>query len=163
MVKEYQSEYQEIWTSLPHPQDVKIVVEVGMNDGDGALKLKDYFPSAHVFTFERPIRTPDYNTPLEDILKKLDKKATVVLEESPLPYDWGHPYDVCTIDIGSNPETNFENVKYWLKFKKPGGVLAALIPKGTEEKREKKKIFLKKLEQTNWSYKEIYYNWFIFT
>jgi len=86
----------------------------------------------------------------------------VVIQESPFPFEWGNPYDLCTIDIGSDPERNIKNITYWLKFKKPGGILAIVIPRGDEIIRERKKLFLEMLHSTGLSYEEVASNWFIF-
>lgn len=158
----YESQYQEIWDSILHPENIKTIVEVGINEGEGTKKLKDRFPNAHIFALDVHVRHSDYSKPYDQIMAKLENIATVVVQTSPLPFEWGNPYDLCAIDIGSDPERNFENLKYWLKYKRPGGVLAMLIPKGDERRRERKKKFLELLHTTDLKYEEVYFNWFIF-
>lgn len=161
-MQSHESQYQEIWGSIPNPENVKTIVEVGINEGEGTKKLKDQFPDAHIFAIDLHVRHPLYSMPYDQIMAKLESIATVVVQTSPLPFEWGHPYDLCAIDIGSDPERNFENLKYWIKYKKSGGILAMLIPRGDEIKRERKKKFIELLHTTDIQYEEVYCNWFIF-
>lgn len=161
-MKAYESQYHEIWNSIPHPDNIKTIIEVGINEGEGTKILKERFPNAHIFAIDVHVRHSDYSMPYDKLMAKLEHTATVVIQESPLPFEWGNPYDLCAIDIGSDPERNMKSLTYWLKYKKPGGVLAILIPRGDEIRRERKKHFIEMLHPTGISYEEVPCNWFIF-
>jgi hypothetical protein len=161
-MQEYESQYHEIWNYIPYPDNVKTIVEIGINEGEGTKRLKSRFPNAHIFAIDTHVRHPLYKLSYDEISAKLQNVATVIIQNSPFPFEWGNPYDLCTIDIGSDPEINMLNLKYWLQYKKANGILAMVIPKGTEDKKEKKQKFLELLNATNFKYEEVYFNWFIF-
>lgn len=161
-MQEYESQYHEIFKIIPNPDNLKTIIEVGINEGEGTKKLKNHFPNAHLFAIDVHVRHPLYKLSYDEIMRKLEHIATVIIQSSPLPFDWTIPYDLCTIDIGSNPEINLSNLKYWLKSKKENGILAMVIPKGTEEKLQKRIQFIEQIKEMNIKYEEIYYNWIIF-
>lgn len=162
MVKEYESQYHEIWDHIKNPQDIKTVVEVGINEGEGTKRLKNQFPNAHIFAIDVHVRHHEYNLPYDQIAAKLEGIATIIIEKSPFPFEWGQPYDLCTMDIGSDPDINFDNIQYWIKYKKPGGVLVAAIPRGTELKLQKRQGLIERLKTQGFKFEEVYYNWIIF-
>lgn len=52
------------------------------------------------------------------------KKATLILDTSPLAYDWNYPFDLCTIDISPEFAVNEQQFAYWSRYVKQGGIVA---------------------------------------
>jgi len=60
-MKEYESQYHEIWNSITHPEKIKTIIEIGINEGEGTKKLKEHFPDAHIFAVDVHVRHSDYS------------------------------------------------------------------------------------------------------
>ena len=161
MPVEFDSPYQKLWESGLVQRDAKIVIEVGVNDGRGILALREYFSEAKIFAIEENVRDEIYKTSLEELAKIAQDKATLIIERSPLSFSWPLNYDFCGIDLGADPEINFNNIRYWLSYKKPNGVLAIVVPRSTPEKIAKKEQLIGQLRAHGMPYQEIY-NWFVF-
>ena len=159
---EYDSPYQKLWDQNIGTPSASVVVEVGINDGRGIRRLKERFPNAQIFGIDEPVREPEYKTTYEQLSTDLSGIATLIIEKSPLSYDWPHAYDFCSIDIGADPEVNLANIAYWLRFKKASGILAIVVPRSTPEKLAKRNCLVQELQQRGLHFQEVY-NWFVFT
>lgn len=158
-MKDYNSNYEALFHFLPDLKPITIV-EVGMNDGQGAISLKKKFPNSQIFTIDEHVRAPDYTDNREVTLQKLKGVATVIIERSPLPYQWPFKYDLCVIDIGSDPDINFQQIKYWEKWGNNNSVLAIVIPRASAQKVERGLIFKSTLLKEGYVF-EMVFNWYV--
>lgn len=159
-MQEYESHYDELFEYLPgyKPQTI---VEVGMNEGVGTLRLKKQYPEAQIFTIDEHVRAPDYTDDRDAAIRRLKDVATIIIDQSPFQFAWPFTYDLCAIDIGSDPHLNYLQLKYWEKWGNPHSILVLCVPRGDEKKRERKKVLIETLTQAHYSYETVF-NWFVF-
>jgi hypothetical protein len=64
----------------------------------------------------------DFNLLARNLSKA--SKVTLILDTSPLAYDWLYHFDLCTIDISPEFEVNQQQFAYWSRYVRDGGVVA---------------------------------------